>query len=265
MNHVETLQKYIFTDNQVEMKSGLWNAFVLRHPILLKKEDTIKPKSHFDNFHFSSRCFTMHKKNQDSLLWCFFILKEDVQSYLQRRPNEKTIVAEKQMKIKEVERKPLYMTKIKAKQIKCTWSHLEKQWMQESKIDLTTCLAMCAIEGITVWVLFENKTYFIQEAEETQGQETQGQETQGQKNPKAIWVFKNGLYGCVSELSKEDQDVVVSSWLKRETAESTLKAFSHYKRADLLSLAEKVNLDEPFQTKSLTNKVLFEKISQKID
>jgi hypothetical protein len=116
-----------------------------------KKESTKKAESNNNVSKFYS------PKQNDSLFWCFYILKHGYSNY-EMEINGQYFVIEKQTKLKYVEQLKKFKDAFKLHKIK-PFSEIEDDLANKDKISIKTFFALCIMENINVLLVEKKKIY----------------------------------------------------------------------------------------------------------
>lgn len=168
---------------------------------------------------------------QDSLFWCFYILKNGDASY--ETMNNKNSLVAKQQKIDLVS--VIRKNKDIVKMYKFdTITNLESNLANDDNLNLKTFLTLCAIENINV-VYVSNKTYYESLMNDS-GVTYIVREIQSSSANKY-----HKKYGF--ELSTADVlDVIRNTLYKLEVVDKPIRAASAYKLQDLIDICGKLDI-----------------------
>jgi hypothetical protein len=168
---------------------------------------------------------------QDSLFWCFYILKNGDASY--ETLNNKNSLVAKQQKIDLVS--VIRKNKDIVKMYKFdTITNLESNLANDDNLNLKTFLTLCAIENINV-VYVSNKTYYESLMNDS-GVTYIVREIQSSSANKY-----HKKYGF--ELSTADVlDVIRNTLYKLEVVDKPIRAASAYKLQDLIDICGKLDI-----------------------
>jgi hypothetical protein len=195
-------------------------------------------------------------KQKDSLFWCFYIMKNDFESY--EMLNKINIVIEKKEKISFVEKIRENKKTIKTFKL-APIVNMENSLVNESCIDINTFWALCIIEKLHV-IYIHKKTYLEFKLESDDNNDDDNYE-----NIHVLTRFDNPLkYGYQRNMSKEKINEIRNTLVKLDNLNKPIKAFSSYKTNDLIDLCSKLGLEvnDPTTSKKKTNKELYESIVQ---
>lgn len=195
-------------------------------------------------------------KQKDTLFWCFYIMKNDFESY--EMLNKINIVIEKKEKISFVEKIRENKKTIKGFKL-APIVNMENSLVNESTIDINTFWALCIIEKLHV-IYIHKKTYLEFKLESDDNNDDENYE-----NIHVLTRFDNPLkYGYQRNMTKEKINEIRNTLVKLDNLNKPIKAFSSYKTKDLLDLCTKLGLEvnDPTTNKKKTNKELYESIVQ---
>jgi len=166
----------------------------------------------------------------DSLFWCFYVMKNGITSYEQEPAS---FVKEKTEKFKYIELLRTNKAILKMHRIQ-KLSDIEATLSMEKCINMSTFLALCALEQLNV-VVFQNQLYT---------------DMIGNTSTNKIWVLHRNANRY--KLEYEEQD---STTLKYETThfKLPLKSISSYKLSDLQSICSRLKLIIPVECKKKQN------------
>ena len=227
---VDELQKYMFDENKM-------NFFNQNNKS--DKGCVIKTNKTQDIF-FTPNCRT------DTLFWCFYIMKNGIQSY-EMFPH-KNLIGEKKIKIEYIEL--IRKNKLLLKKYKfSTLANIENVLANESKIDISTFFSLCVLENINV-IIIKNKIYYELLMNDSDD----------------IFIVRqlnNNIFGY--ESSKINEILKLKEQLlKIDNIEKPLKSISAYKLDDLLFMCNKLELNtiDNLTKKSKKKKDLYETLFQ---
>ena len=188
-------------------------------------------------------------KQQDSLFWCFYIIKNGETNY--ETINYKNTLLAKQLKIELVS--AIRKNKDIVKMYKFdTISNLESNLANENNLTVKTFLTLCAIENINI-IYVRNKTYY------------------------ELFVNDTGIIYIVHEIpvqskyhnkygfelaTPEMANNIRNTLYKIDNIDKPIKGASSYKVQDLLDICNKLSVDtiDKDTGKNKTKKDLYESI-----
>ena len=166
----------------------------------------------------------------DSLFWCFYVMKHGITAYEQEPAS---FVKEKTEKFRYIELLRTNKPILKMHRIQ-KLSDIEATLSMDKCIDMTTFLALCALEQLNV-VVFQNQLYT---------------DMIGNTSTNKIWVLHQNANKY--KLEYEQQDM---STIKYDTThfKLPLKSISSYKLSDLQSICARLKLIIPVECKKKQN------------
>jgi hypothetical protein len=240
-NHVfDELQNYILNDENIQKS--------LKMKITNSNSKNEKPSNIIKSIIKKSDLFIPNQ--QDSLFWCFYIMKNGEISY--ETLNNKNSLVAKQIKIDLVStiRKNKDTLKIYKFDTK---TNIENNLANDNNINSKTFLSLCAIENINV-IYISKKTYYELLMNDTN----------------IIYILHelpdskyHNKYGF--ELATEDSiNKIKSSLYKLDSVDKPIKAASSYKVSDLIEICNKLAIETNNKEtgKNKSKKDLYESIIQ---
>ncbi len=149
------LQNYMFTENVLlnSIKYSHKDSEFIKNINMTKGKSIPFNKINVNNNNINK--FFIPKEN-DSLFWCFYIIKYGEINY--EMLENKNIITEKRIKIELIEKIRKQKEIIKNYKF-CSILHIENQLANENKIDIKTFLSLCCIENINIFFI-NNKIYY---------------------------------------------------------------------------------------------------------
>jgi len=231
MSLVHKLQQYMFTNNNI-------NSFFLKD-IPLKKQSnntTSNEKKPDPSLHIP--------KFDDSLFWCYYIMKYGLSNYTIINHSFKE---EQRVKIESVSF--IRENKDKLKRGKFKRIKTENDLLYENKMSLQTFCCLCYMNDLNIVVVSNNK--YIERILYEQ-------------NPITVIKEHNNQYGIYTCDNKDIQMFRDKYW-KVNDFTHPLNKFSTYRAKDLRNICKKLNIDIYNNKKRIFNmKKLYELITQKI-
>jgi len=162
----------------------------------------------------------------DSLFWCFYVMKNGITAYEQEQAS---FVKEKTEKFRYIELLRTNKSILKMHRIQ-KLSDIEATLSMEKSIDMSTFLALCALEQLNV-VVFQNQLYM---------------DMIGNTSTNKIYVLHRNANKY--KLEYESHDIAT---LKYDTThfKLPLKSISSYKLSDLQSICVRLKLIIPVECK----------------
>jgi len=240
------LQDYMLDD--VNMKRSL--EMKLNNNLIQKKN-----KQDSENrFELDSQNKSVNKlfipKEQDTLFWCFFILKNGEYAY--ETVNHKNEIIARQIKIEFVDkiRKNKQIVKMYKFDTLC---NLESNLANDKFLNVKTFLSLCAIENINI-LFIDNKIYY---------------ELMMNDSKEVFVIFtKSGnkyqkKYGF-EKYTMDKTDSIKEKLYKVENIDKPIKAISAYKVEELLQICNKLAIETVNKDngKNKSKKDLYESIIQ---
>jgi hypothetical protein len=238
-NILSRLQDYMFTENLINQT--LENRLI-QTEIPIKNNKNMYSKQS-PNKEINSMFVP---KQKDSLFWCFYIIMNGQYKY--DMLEHINVVIEKKLKIEYIEK--IRKEKQIVKKYKfATLTHLETVLANEDKIDLSTFLTMCVIEGINILYICK-KTYF-----------------ELLMNDDKIHIIHRldnySKYGYEG-LEKSKIELYRSTLFKVDSVEKPIKSISSYKVSELVEFCTKLGIEICVKdtTKNKSKKDLYESLIQ---
>jgi hypothetical protein len=208
------------------------------------KETTLVPKKTVTSHALTSHAFTskpvinevinprtiFFSPRGDSLFWCFYVMKNGITAYEQEPAS---FVKEKTEKFRYIELLRTNKPILKMHRIQ-KLSDIEATLSMDKCIDMSTFLALCALEQLNV-VVFQNQLYI---------------DMIGNTSTNKIYVMYRNSNKYKLEYDLHDIDT-----LKYETThfKLPLKSISSYKLSDLQSICSRLKLIIPVECKKKQN------------
>ena len=204
-----------------------------------------------------------HKNFADKLFWIFYKIINNLNDSDLEHINSFKIM--KEFKINSVEK--LKNQKNILKDYKIQKSAVEDDLTNNEKISFKTFHALCVLYLVNVILIRDNNTYCILCTNNDEKViNLQNYKLLKITNVKMSSQFNNFDIELVNNSTTEEElQKILKSYYSIENLEKPLKAFSSYKLDDLVSLAEKLNInvyDE--HTKKKKKQELYENILQKL-
>jgi len=203
-----------------------------------------------------------HKNFADKLFWIFYKIINNLNDSDLEHINSFKIM--KEFKINSVEK--LKNQKNILKDYKIQKSAVEDDLTNNEKISFKTFHALCVLYLVNVILIRDNNTYcIICTNNDEKVINLQNYKLLKITNVKMSSQFNNFDIELVNSTTEEELQKILKSYYAIENLEKPLKAFSSYKLDDLVSLAEKLNInvyDE--HTKKKKKQELYENILQKL-
>jgi hypothetical protein len=238
-NILSRLQDYMFTENLINQT--LENRLI-QTEIPIKNNKNMYSKQS-PNKEINSMFVP---KQKDSLFWCFYIIMNGQYKY--DMLEHINVVIEKKLKIEYIEK--IRKEKQIVKKYKfATLTHLETVLANEDKIDLSTFLTMCVIEGINILYICK-KTYF----ELLMNDDS--------KNYVIQHLDKN-KYGYEELIVKSKFDSFKANLFQIDNIDKPVKSISSYKVSELIDFCNKLGIEIINKdNKSKSKKDLYESLIQ---
>lgn len=193
-------------------------------------------------------------RQQDSLFWCFYIIKHGFINY-EMEIGGKHFFVEKNEKINYVEKLRKNKELLKLHKIK-PFTEVEDDLTNQTTISIKTFFALCALENINVILVNKHKYYELICSDD-------GPINIVHKNMTEHWI----------ELQNDNNDdndnnnvkKYRDTYLKLETFDSSLKSISAYKVEELNEICSKLGLDaelKKLNKNKLTKKAIYEFLVQ---
>jgi hypothetical protein len=203
-----------------------------------------------------------HKNFADKLFWIFYKIINNLNDTDLEHINSFKIM--KEFKINSVEK--LKNQKNILKDYKIQKSAVEDDLTNNEKISFKTFHALCVLYLVNVILIRDNNTYCVLCTNNDEKViNLQNYKLLKITNVKMSSQFNNFDIELVNSITEEELQKILKSYYAIENLEKPLKAFSSYKLDDLVSLAEKLNInvyDE--HTKKNKKQELYENILQKL-
>lgn len=188
----------------------------------------------------------INKKNinitdkDDKLFWIFYDLCYK-NSFLELDKNFKR---EKEIKIQSIKKLLEFKDILKSYKLKIL--DLENEFLNENKITLKGFFALCLINGINIFYIWDNK--YIQ--------------VLSNKDNEIIYLRndKNKEYEI---LSKDKADLLVNNYFLVENIDKWIKSISSYTKNELLSISNRLNL--ALNNNKQTKEIIYDAICKKIN
>lgn len=224
-NIVHELQNYMFPKiikekpNVVPLVNRAERVEVSRvEPKMVNAVPFVNPRAMF----FSPR--------GDSLFWCFYVMKNGISAYEQEPAS---FVKEKTEKFRYIELLRTNKAILKMHRIQ-KLSDIEATLSMDKCIDMSTFLALCALEQLNV-VLFQNQLYT---------------DMIGNTSTNKIWVIHRNTNRY--KLEYEPQDITTLNY-EITHFKLPLKSISSYKLSDLQNICSRLKLIIPVECKKKQN------------
>ena len=188
---------------------------------------------------------------QDSLFWCFYIIKNGDLSY-ETLNNKNTLIA-KQMKIELVD--SIRKNKDIVKMYKFdTISNLESNLANDNNLNINTFLTLCAIENINIIFLRKNTYYEMLMNDSDKIYILHEIQSQSKYNNK--YGYEMGTNESISNIR--------NTFFKLEAIHKPIKAISAYRLDELINICNKlvININNNITSKQKSKKELYESIIQ---
>ena len=232
MSVVHNLQKFMLTTEN--LNSFFLKAVPLKkqtHSKIIKKREIYKKSLLIPKF-------------EDTLFWCFFIIKYGISKYMVISHNFKEEQKEKIALVLLIREKKDKLKRKKYKRIKT-----ENAVLYEKKMSISTFLCLCFLHDFNVMIIDNNKYAELISYEQ-----------------KDVVVIRkqNDQYGIYSSTKEEIESLREKYW-KIEDFSKPLKSMSSYKAKDLRIICKKLNINiYNDKNKILNMKKLYKLISEKI-
>ena len=188
---------------------------------------------------------------QDSLFWCFYIIKNGDLNY-ETLNNKNTLIA-KQMKIDLVDL--IRKNKDIVKMYKFdTISNLESNLANDNNLNVNTFLTLCAIENINIIFLRKNTYYEMLMNDSDKIYIVHEIQSQSKYNNK--YGYEMGTNESISNIR--------NTIFKLEAIHKPIKAISAYRLDELINICNKlfININNNITSKQKSKKELYESIIQ---
>ena len=190
-------------------------------------------------------------KENDSLFWCYFIIKNGLSQY--EMINNKNLVFEKQTKISYIDLIRKNKLTVKANKFD-TITNLENNLANENNISIKTILTLCAIENINVVYIYKN-VYF-----ELLNNDIDVIYVIREKDIKSKYNKKCGFETIDSKILND----IRNTYYKVDNIDKPIKSMSAYKVGELADIASKLAIDiiNKDTGKQMTKQNIYESIVQ---
>jgi hypothetical protein len=188
---------------------------------------------------------------QDSLFWCFYIIKNGDVKY--ETLNNKNSLIAKQMKIELVDL--IRKNKDIVKMYKFdTISNLESNLANDNNLNVNTFLTLCAIENINIIFLRKNTYYEMLMNDSDKIYIVHEIQSQSKYNNK--YGYEMGTNESISNIR--------NTFFKLEAIHKPIKAISAYRLDELINICNKlvININNNITSKQKSKKELYESIIQ---
>lgn len=188
---------------------------------------------------------------QDSLFWCFYIIKNGDGKY--ETLNNKNSLIAKQMKIELVD--SIRKNKDVVKMYKFdTISNLESNLANDNNLNVNTFLTLCAIENINIIFLRKNTYYEMLMNDSDKIYIVHEIQSQSKYNNK--YGYEMGTNESISNIR--------NTFFKLEAIDKPIKAISAYRLDELVNICNKlvININNNITSKQKSKKELYESIIQ---
>ena len=239
-NHVLfKLQDYMFNENTLN------NSIKYQFNLNLNKT---KSKIVNEDIKIKNNNKYFIPKQNDTLFWCFYIIKfGDIKYELE----DKNILNEKKIKIDYVEK--IRKNKIILKKYKFdTLTNIENNLVNDKYINLSTFFSLCCIENISIILINEKKQFYYELMFDD-----------GDKYDIIYDLVDIKKYGCLQDKSCIDTDFK-DKFYKIENIDKPIKGLSSYKVEELINICKllKINITDNNTNKIKNKKELYESIIQ---
>jgi hypothetical protein len=188
---------------------------------------------------------------QESLFWCFYIIKNGDVKY--ETLNNKNSLIAKQMKIELVD--VIRKNKDIVKMYKFdTISNLESNLANDNNLNVNTFLTLCAIENINIIFLRKNTYYEMLMNDSDKIYIVHEIQSQSKYNNK--YGYEMGTNESISNIR--------NTFFKLEAIGKPIKAISAYRLDELINICNKlvININNNITSKQKSKKELYEAIIQ---
>jgi hypothetical protein len=248
MNNNSTQYNDVLNDLQDYMlyEDNMINSLRMKLEHTPKDTRIVKPSN---NTNIRQHLFIPHQ--QDSLFWCFYIIKNGDVKY--ETLNNKNSLIAKQMKIELVDviRKNKDTVKIYKFD---TISNLESNLANDNNLSINTFFTLCAIENINVIFLRKNTYYEMMMNDSDKIYIVHEIQSQTKYNNK--YGYEMGTNESISNIRNK--------FFKLESIDKPIKAISAYKLNELIDICNKlvINIYNNVTSKQKSKKELYESIIQ---
>jgi len=223
--------------------------------IIKKNDNTIKKNDNKENNKKNVNQNIYRPLQNDSLFWCFYILKHGYFNY-EMEINNKYFVVEKSEKFKYINMIRNNKDLLKIHKIK-PFTELEDDLANKDKISIKTFLALCILENINILLVDKRKIIELISVDIDL------------QHPINI-IHRNsktGEHHIELNGSNENLQNYRDNYYKMTSFDSNLKSMSSYKMEELLELCKKLNINinidgnkdtEPQCKKKKTKKDIYE-------
>jgi hypothetical protein len=188
---------------------------------------------------------------QDSLFWCFYIIKNGDIKY--ETLNNKNSLLAKQMKIDLVDSIRKHKDVVKMYKFD-TISNLESNLANDNNLNDKTFFTLCSIENINIIFLKKNTYYEMMMNDSDKIYIVHEIKSQSKYNNK--YGFEMGTNESISNIK--------NSFFRLETIDKPIKAISSYRVDELINICNKlvINIYNNITSKQKSKKELYEAIVQ---
>jgi hypothetical protein len=188
---------------------------------------------------------------QDSLFWCFYIIKNGDINY--ETLNNKNSLLAKQMKIELVNSIRKHKDVVKMYKYD-TISNLESNLANDNNLSINTFFTLCAIENINVIFLRKNTYYEMMMNDSDKIYVVHEIKSQSKYNNK--YGYEMGTNESISNIR--------NTFFRLESIDKPIKAISAYKLDELIDICNKlvINIYNNVTSKQKSKKELYESIIQ---
>ena len=199
-------------------------------------------------------------KENDSLFWCFFIIKYGFSKY--EYPGTTDFVNEKNEKFKCIENIRLNKQQLKIKKIKNIREDVEDELANKQIIGMKTFIALCISNNINIMFIQNRKCFELIFDDQSPIYVVHCFNNNKNNNTKSQLKSSNPFNYCyelnVTPEQLENYRTTLFNW---ESVDKPLKAISSYKLEELMELCKKLDLNkESGGLKSKSKKELYELI-----
>jgi hypothetical protein len=241
------LQNYMFTE-KVLLNSI---QYTYNDTEVVKNINNTKNKSsNFNKINYNIENKNINKffipKENDSLFWCFYIIKYGEISY--EMLENRNIITEKRIKFELIEKIRKQKEIIKNYKF-CSILHIENQLANENKIDIKTFLSLCCIENINIFFI-NNKIYYELLMNDD-------------NNIFIINCLEKNKYSYLSA-NKNVLNEYKNQLIQIDNIAKPLKCITSYKVDELIEIANKLGIDilNKVSNKIKTKKEIYELLTQ---
>jgi hypothetical protein len=204
----------------------------------------------------------------DSLFWCFYIMKNGIQSY--EMLDNINIVVEKNIKIKYIESIRKNKQTIKSYKL-ASLTNIENSLLNEEKIDMPTFISLCILEKLSFLYVYKNMYYELNLDDEKFKEGGGGKEGGGKEGEEGIYydgiIFKsNTTYNYGVDISPENSYILncKKNFHKIENISKPIKSLSSYTVDALITMCNTFNLKtiDDLTKKKKLKKDLYEMLVQ---